>query len=190
MNRIVLVSATKMEHDGFDMMFTLPIFQIGIGKINASMNLQKIIDDYKPDTVINFGSCGNLKNHPIGKVLKVGSVHNDIDCRPYAEYGITAEDEIGSIKISETDIDLFTTDIIYNKNRTDYSDSYLSMINSCDIVDMEGYALAYVCRKNKVHFQSYKWVSDDGDVENWTKNAAIGFKNFSYIIEELYYSDF
>lgn len=52
------------------------------------------------------------------------------------------------------------------------------MIDKCDIVDMECYSLAYVCRQRDIPFYSFKWISDDGNVDTWEENAAVGFKNF------------
>ena len=76
----------------------------------------------------------------------------------------------------------FTTDQIYDNSRTDYANKYLEMIKSCDIVDMECYSLAYVCKQRGINFKSFKWISDDGDIENWERNAAIGFDNFREVL--------
>jgi nucleoside phosphorylase len=48
---------------------------------------------------------------------------------------------------------------------------------------MECYSLAYVCKHYGIDFKSYKWVSDDGDIENWERNAAVGFENFKKILK-------
>ena len=53
------------------------------------------------------------------------------------------------------------------------------MIEDCDIVDMECYALAQVCKQREIPFLSFKWVSDDGDSSKWHENATVGFKNFT-----------
>ena len=64
------------------------------------------------------------------------------------------------------------------------------MIDKCDIVDMECYSLAYVCKKYGVDFKSYKWVSDDGNIDSWEENAAIGFQNFREQFLQTYYSEY
>ena len=191
MNRpkIVLVSATPLEHGGIKELLGFPIFQVGIGKINAASNLTEILWNEEPDIVVNFGSCGNLKNFKVGEVIQVGEIYNNIDCRPFADFGVTPEDNIGSIKISNSGIKLFTTDQIYDNTRTDYAEKYLEMIKECDIVDMEGYALAYVCKQRDIPFISFKWVSDDGNVDTWHQNAAIGFENFKWKLSEYFFAD-
>ena len=58
------------------------------------------------------------------------------------------------------------------------------MIDKCDIVDMECYSLAYCCKQMGVSFSSYKWISDDGESDDWEQNAIIGYENFKKIIEK------
>ena len=182
MSKIILVSATPLEHGGLKELHGLPIFQIGIGKTNAASNLTEILWNEEPDTVINFGSCGNLKDFKVGEVIEVGTTYNNIDVRPFAEYGCTPENNQCEIKLSNSGVKCFSTDQIYDNSRTDYANKYLEMIKSCDIVDMECYPLAYVCKQRDIMFKSYKWVSDDGDIHKWEQNAAIGFENFKEMI--------
>ena len=79
MGKIILVSATPLEHGGLTEINGVPIFHIGIGKINAASNLTEIIWNEEPDIVVNFGSCGNLKNYKVGAVLEVGQIINDFN---------------------------------------------------------------------------------------------------------------
>jgi adenosylhomocysteine nucleosidase len=190
MGKIILVSATPLEHGGLTDINGVPIFQTGIGKINSAMNLTEIILNEKPDLVVNFGSCGNLQNHKVGGVIKVGTVYNNIDVRPFAEYGCTPETPNCELKLSDSGIKCFTTDQIYDNTRTDYAEKYLEMVAGCDIVEMECYSLAYVCKKYGVSFESYKWVSDDGDVDTWEENAAIGFQNFREHFGQTFFGEY
>jgi adenosylhomocysteine nucleosidase len=191
MYNIILVSATPLEHGGLKNLNGVPIFQTGIGKINSAMSMADILtSDTKVDLVVNFGSCGNLKNHKVGEVIEVGTTYNNIDVRPFAEYGCTPESSDCELKVSDSGIKCFTTDQIYDNTRSDYAEKYLEMIRTCDIVDMECYSLAYVCKKYGVKFVSYKWVSDDGDIHKWEENAAIGFQNFTEQFMQTYYSEY
>ena len=185
-DKIILVSATPLERGGVNWIGNYPIFNVGIGKINSAMNMVDLIHQHQPEVVINFGSCGNLQNHKVGEVMEVGTVYNNVDARPFAEYGCTPESPYCEIKLSESGIDCFTTDQIYDNTRTDYARKYLEMINKCDIVDMECYSLAYVCKIFNTKFKSFKWVSDDGNVDTWEDNASIGFENFKKVLIEKY----
>jgi adenosylhomocysteine nucleosidase len=168
MSNILLVSATKLEHHD-DNIGGVPIHIIGVGKVESALNTYKLIKKYKPSRVINFGSCGNLKNHKVGDVLEISEVYDDF-------YGCVVP-EHNPILLRPVGHTLFTTDTFYDLNNT-YSDYYTKMIEYCDVVDMEGYSIAKVCMEEKVSLSLYKWVSDDGNSQDWAANAAVGYNNF------------
>ena len=174
MGKVILVSATPLEHGGLKELNGIPIFQVGIGKINAASNLTEILWNEEPDVVINFGSCGNLKDFKAGEVLEVGSVVNDMDTAGLSEIPI--------IKLSDEGVRCFTTDTIYDSSHKNYTSMYNKNIKECDIVDMESYALAHVCKERKIPFHSYKWASDDGSPSDWLENCKIGFDNFKELL--------
>ena len=168
MSNIVLVSATKLEH--FDQkIFGLPINIIGIGKVESSYNISEIITKKKPTVIINFGSCGNLKNQKAGEIIEVGSVYNDFSAKGIYSYP--------KISLGKSKIKCFTTDIFYDKGE-DYHNSFHKMLGNCDIVDMELYSIAFICKKKNIELHSFKWVSDDGNIDAWKYNSAIGYENF------------
>jgi adenosylhomocysteine nucleosidase len=177
MSKIILVSATPLEHGGLKELNGIPIFHIGIGKISAASNLTEILWNEEPDVVINFGSCGNLKDHKIGEVLEVGEVINDMDTAGLSEIPV--------IKLSEEGVKCFTTDTIYDGSHERYTDSYNKSVKECGIVDMECYALAHVCKERDIPFHSYKWVSDDGTPSHWVENCKVGFDNFKSILSNI-----
>lgn len=174
MSNILLISATKLEHHDEEL-FGIPIHIIGVGKVNAAVNTLKLIQKYKPKHVVNFGSCGNLKDYKVGEVIPVGEVYDDF-------YGCVVP-EHKPIKISELPFKLFTTDTFYESNAV-YSNHYTEMIRKCDLVDMEGYSIAKVCESENVSLSLYKWVSDDGNSLNWKVNASIGYNNFKEVFYE------
>jgi len=171
MKKYVLVSASPYERYNETDINGVPILEIGIGKVNAASKMMQIIITHQPDVVVNFGSCGNLKDYKIGDVLKVGTVINDFET-----YG-NSDEERELVIDKNSDIKLFTTDHFYQKFEN-YSTWYNTQVNKCDIADMEGFALAKVCQDFGVEFHSYKWASDDGNPEHWLENAAKGYKNF------------
>lgn len=181
MNKIILVSASPKEHSGLKNINGIPIFQVGIGKINAASNLTEILWNEEPDVVVNFGSCGNLKEHKVGGVLQVGEVINDLDTLGLSENK--------PIRLSNTGIKCFTTDTIYDSTHERYTDSYNESIKDCNIVDMECYALAQVCKQRDIPFYSYKWVSDDGTPDTWEENAKIGFENFKKVFVNYFFGE-
>lgn len=180
MSNILLVSATKLEHHDEEL-FGIPINIIGVGKVEAALNTKKLIEEHKlahgckPSHIVNFGSCGNVKNHKKGEVLEIGEVYDDF-------YGCVV-DEHDPITLSDSPYKLFTTDTFFD-TRNAYHFSYEEKINKCDVVDMEGYSIAKVCRNENIFLSLYKWVSDDGSTEDWKANAAIGYNNFKVIFKQ------
>jgi adenosylhomocysteine nucleosidase len=181
MPNILLVSATKLEHHDKEL-FGIPIHIIGVGKVEAALNVKKLIEDHKlahgckPSHIINFGSCGNLQDHKVGEVLEVGTVWDNF----YT--GTTGIPTHPPIQLSDSGISLFTTDLFYNTEET-YHESSTYYLKRCNLVDMEGYSIAKVCKAEKISLSLYKWISDDGSHSDWLANAAIGYKNFKVIFK-------
>jgi len=183
MGKVILVSASPFERYNEEEINGVPIYAIGVGKVNSAQRLTKIILEEEPDMIVNFGSCGNLKDYKIGDVLKVGKVINDFET-----YGLTNEER--EIVIDEhSDIKLFTTDHFYQPFEN-YSSWFNQNINKCDLVDMEGFALAKVCKDFDIPFHSFKWVSDDGNPDHWMDNAAIGYNNFKNEFLQFFFGEY
>lgn len=183
--KVLLLSATELEHQRLSIN-GIPIFITGVGKVSAAHTTTDLIHNYKPDLVINFGSCGNLKYHKVGQLLRIGTVYNDIDAEPFAPYGDTPFSNWSSIKFDEGDCSCFSTDYFYDSSQQKYSANYMSMVKVCDVIDMELYSIAQVCQSMGVPLQSFKWVSDDGSSQDWNRNAKMGYDSFEkYIINNL-----
>jgi adenosylhomocysteine nucleosidase len=182
MKKILLLTATPFEVDAMDnKIMGINIYYTGVGKINAAILTTQLIEKHQPDVVVNFGSCGTLNtDDEIGKIYEVGDVHNDIDCTPLAEYGHTPFSGLQEIQLNHrSTIQCITTDRFYNKNRVDYSENFISILkNKIDIIDMELYSIAQVCKRKQLPLFSYKWVSDDGNPDDWLTNSKLGFQNF------------
>jgi len=181
MHNIILVSATKLEHHD-DKIGGIPIHTVGVGKVEAALNTKKLIDNHKlangggkPSRIVNFGSCGNLKDYKVGEILEINEVYDDF-------YGCVVP-EHNPILLKHLGYRLFTTDTFYDKENT-YSQHYDRMVKECDVVDMEGYAIAKVCEQEGVPLSIFKWVSDDGSSKDWEANAAVGYSNFKEMVLE------
>jgi len=179
MSKKVFIIASPLETNHATEMLGYPIIYSGIGKINATIAAVKASSLYKE--IINIGSCGSL-NIKSGELVEIGRVYQDIDLTPLTSYGKTLfEHNSKEINLASgfeySSMSCFTTDYFYDESQRDkYSQSYLDMINRCDIIDMECYAIAKVCKQFNIKFSSYKWVSDDGNATSWEKNCQIGLE--------------
>ena len=185
MNKKVFIVAVPDEVGIQGNILGHPVMFSGVGKINAAMTATMAFS-LGYNEIINIGSCGS-RFLSIGDVVKVGLVYQDIDTTPLDEYGSTPFD-VNSKQIvldSKSNISCFTTDYFYDENQTiKYSPYYLEMIKRCSIIDMECFAIAKVCKRYGVKFESYKWISDGGDYSHWKENCKIGFEKVKEILNE------
>ena len=184
---ILFISATTIECDNERWIGDHPIHTIGVGKLSSSFHTQKLIHEYRPQLVINFGSCGTTKKDlDIGLPYEVRTVYQDIDTRPLGYYGTIPYSDTSDLVVSDSPYRLFTTDTFYDNSRTDYSIPYLESVQHHHFVDMEGYSIAYTCQQLNIPLRMFKWVSDDGDATQWKENAQLGYQNFVEIIRNDY----
>jgi nucleoside phosphorylase len=57
------------------------------------------------------------------------------------------------------------------------------MVDTTSIIDMECYSLAKVANYFNINFKSYKWVSDDGDFNQWVNNCRLGLEKYLDLIK-------
>ena len=174
MNRI-FVAALKEETPNLDF-----FYYTGVGKINATYNLTKIINRYKPREIINFGTAGAIDKNLNGIIECTKFYQRDMDVTRLMnlEIGQTPFDNINEIVNSENGYscgsgDSFVTDHIPIK---------------VDIVDMEAYALAKVCKLENINFRCFKFISDNADKtasSDWIENCEKGAKLFKHKLKEI-----
>ena len=172
MNRI-FVAALKEETPGLDY-----FFYTGVGKINASYNLMKLINEFKPKEVINYGTAGSLKSQLNGLVECTKFYQRDMDVRSLMdlELGQTPFDEISHIVIDEEGASCGSGDSFVNKK----------IELDVDVVDMEAYALAKICKLEKIKFRCFKFISDNADENarnDWIENCSLGAKLFDKLVQ-------
>ena len=173
MNKL-FVAALKEETPGLDY-----FHYIGVGKINATYNLLKLINKIKPNQVINFGSAGAIKKGLSGIVECTKFYQRDMDVRGLLDLklGETPYDNVNEIINSHEGFSCGSGDS-FVKNKIEMN---------VDLVDMESYALAKVCKLENVKFRCFKYVSDNADKNapiDWIENCKKGAKLFQKKIKE------
>ncbi len=174
MNKL-FVAALKEETPGLDY-----FHYIGVGKINATYNLLKLINKFKPNQVINFGSAGAIKKGLSGIVECTKFYQRDMDVRGLLDF-----------KLGETPFDSINEIINFEEGFSCGSgDSFVNnkIEMNVDIVDMEAYALAKVCKIENVKFRCFKYISDNADENapsDWIANCKKGAKLFQNKLKEI-----
>ena len=148
-------------------------YYTGVGKINASIKLMELIHLYKPKQVINYGTAGSLKKEINGLVECTTFLQHDMDARGLLNFklGETPFDSISTITVSNEGYICGTGDR-FVKNKLELE---------CDIVDMEAYALAKVCKIYNIDFKCYKYISDyanEDSSDDWIENCNKGASYF------------
>lgn len=167
------------------------VVRCGIGKVNAAMCTQILIDDYKVDAVINTGMAGALaQGITVGDVvISKDALQHDMDCTPFG-------DPRGTIprmekSIFEADRHLMDEAVRAAEKAiegkvavgrvvsgdqfiasTDVKNTLLELFNgSC--AEMEGAAIAHVCCMNNVPYVIIRNISDSAD-----GSADVSFTEF------------
>ena len=180
--KILIVCAlpqeTQNELNEYDVLYT------GVGKINATYTLTRHLPlNFDYDLIVNYGTSAS-KTHS-GLVDCTKFIQRDMDATPMGfDMSETPFDNEPSM------IDFSHINNPIGKNLCCYTgDSFATDLTPYDdVVDMEAYALAKTCRNFGKDFVSYKYISDDGNADDWEKNCSKGAKEFKKVLE--YYDNF
>lgn len=161
------------------------LVEAGIGKVNAARVTQLMIDKFKIEKIINVGSAGSANNeleigdivigkrlvqhdfditafgHPKGFITNIGQyVESDSELISKMEQTISklSQNEF-KIKIGTiASGDIFCTEPkMKEKIRTKFN---------ADAIEMEGAAIAQVCKLNEIPFIVIRSISDNPDGKN------------------------
>jgi adenosylhomocysteine nucleosidase len=143
------------------------VYVTGLGKVNATLQATKLILEYKPKLVVNFGTAGAVSNEHCGLVECTGYVQRDMDCSPLGFEKYVTPYEEGHHVIG-------TTGIICGTGDSFVTTPELSGVG-IHIVDMEAYAIAKVCKDLGVKFRCFKYISDSAD-----ENAGDDWSTFEH----------
>ena len=167
----LFLAAIKEETIGLDY-----FYHVGVGKINATYNTLQLINIHKPKLIINYGTAGAINTELKGMVECTKFYQRDMDVRGLDfELGETPFDKIKEIITSKDGYSCGTGDSFVNKK--------IDM--EVDVVDMEAYAIAKVCKLENIEFKCFKYISDNADENadnDWNKNLAKGATAFASLI--------
>ena len=162
----LIVIACKEESEGLFETLNANLIFTGVGKINATYYLTKKLEEMRyngtlPKYVINVGSCGSKKYKKGSLIYCNKFIQRDMDATAFGyEKGITPSDTFPLILEHNKCIDNLPCGICGS------GDSFVTTDNidkRIDLVDMEGYALARVCKLENINFISIKYVTDGLD---------------------------
>lgn len=160
--------ALEMESQGaFESRGIFPLY-CGIGKVNAAYATAKAIDA-GARLILNLGTAGSHRFQTHDLVHVRAFVQRDFDLTPLGmPLGQIPMDPFpGALEI----------DVLPKKSTGVCGTGDCFEVGppkvACDLVDMEGYAIAKVCALEKVPFYSVKYITDGSDENahnDWKQN--------------------
>jgi adenosylhomocysteine nucleosidase len=168
----------------------VPVLFTGLGKINAAAALARHlaalrISGAPPGLVLNFGTAGSARFRTGELVACRRFVQRDIDLTPLGfPRGHTPFDEHGGALEFDPVFHHLSEAICGTGDNFETAASGLD----CDVVDMEAYALAKVCRHEGVAFACAKFISDGADhhaARDWRANVALAAHGFLDLLRML-----
>ncbi|TSH68312.1 5'-methylthioadenosine/S-adenosylhomocysteine nucleosidase [Acinetobacter sp. RF15A] len=186
MSEHALVMALPSESKGLFEAEGIEVHYSGIGKVNAAFKAFEVIQTTGCKTLINLGTAGSshFDAHELVEVSHF--VQRDMDVSPLGfEVGITPIDQHfpGAIKLAP-----FFTDLPQGICGTGDSFATGQPKVACQLVDMEGYALAKVCKKLDVRLISVKYITDganDTAPLDWEENLLLGAQKLLSLYQKI-----
>lgn len=170
----ILIMALPVESQGHFEKAGIEVHYCGIGKVNAAWKTTELILKNPGKKILNLGTAGSpkLKTHDL--VECTSFVQRDMDIRPLNfPLGLTPMDEIpGEIQGTRIFKGL-EHGVCGTGDRFEVGPPELA----CDLVDMEAYAMAKVCKRYSVDFVSIKYITDGSDDQahkDWQANLLKG----------------
>ncbi len=174
MKKIILVFAMQAELDAFKSQLKAPttardgyeevqysnqnirLVLTGITMLNC-YKLQGHISDFKPDLVMQIGTCAGLRKQNIGDVIHAQTFFNaDLDLT-------TFQRPLGRLYAKEK-VNMKHPILVSGSKFLDSEESAAKVVQQfeADAFDMESFGFYTICEQQKIPFTSIRGVSDNG----------------------------
>jgi adenosylhomocysteine nucleosidase len=175
MSELALIMALPNESKGLFEQAGIEVHYSGIGKVNAAFKAFEVIQETGCKTLLNLGTAGSsyFNAHELVEVTQF--VQRDMDVSPLGfPVGVTPVDNDWP---AEIELEPYFSEL--RKGICGTGDSFATGTPKvpCNLVDMEGYALAKVCKKLGVRLISVKYISDGANDTahlDWEDNLLLG----------------
>ncbi len=185
-DQLALIMALPSESKGLFEQAGITVHYSGIGKVNAAFKAFEVIQQTGCKVLLNLGTAGSsyFNAHELVEVTQF--VQRDMDVSPLGfEVGVTPMDQDYPAAI---EFERYFEQLAQGVCGTgDSFETGLPKV-SCNLVDMEGYALAKVCKKLGVRLISVKYITDGaGDTAHleWDENLLLGAQKLLELYESI-----
>ncbi len=155
----------------------------GVGKVKSAYYVSEVLNQAKPDLVINVGTAGSI-DCQVGDIL-VCRHFIDRDMQKLADMGLEYEIDSSALLAEKGYCMHWAGEGICNTG-----DTFLTELSDVkgDVVDMEAFAQAFVCRAKNVPFIVVKYVTDiigQNSVKHWEDKLADARKGLGEFFEQI-----
>lgn len=171
----LIVMALPLESQGVFERAGIPVLFCGVGKVNATYALTRRLADYAQaglalPHVFNLGTAGS-RQHPAGTLIECSAfVQRDMDVTGLGiPLGVTPFEELPA----RIEFPSLFPELLQGVCGSGDSFATAACALECDVMDMEAYALAKVCRLERAPFTAVKYVTDGADDaagQDWQSN--------------------
>ena len=161
------------------------ILYTGVGKVNSAWALTRALTLHRPRLVLDFGTVGSPKFPPHTLLECTRFIQRDMDVTPLGlPLGTTPFDDLPAVlEVPRRLCDL-------DQATCGSADHFVAGhdVGECDVVEMEAYALAKVCRLEGVEFMAVKYVTDGGDASahlDWRENLPRAAREFRRVYDRV-----
>lgn len=183
---LALIMALPNESKGLFEAEGICVHYSGIGKINAAFKAFEVIQKTACKTLLNLGTAGSsyFNAHDLIEVSQF--VQRDMDVSPLGfAIGETPVDQDYPAAI---DLDSYFEHL--PKGVCGTGDNFVigQPQVPCQLVDMEGYALAKTCKRLGVRLISVKYITDganDSAHLDWEENLLLGAKKLLALYQSM-----
>ena len=182
---ILVVFAMRAEAGGLFDAGPSPVLYTGVGKVNSAYALTRALLLRRPRLVLDFGTVGSPRLPAHSLVECTRFVQRDMDVSPLGlPPGTTPFDDLPAALDVPRRLPELPPAVCGS------ADHFVSghEVGDCDVVEMEAYALAKVCRREGVDFMAVKYVTDGGDLGahvDWAANLPHAARAFRGVYERL-----
>lgn len=158
------------------------VVRSGIGKVNAAVCTQILIDDFRVDAIINTGIAGSLKNEiNIGDlVISTDTLQHDVDATQFGYpvgqipqmpvFSFPASEELGKLAVKvckevNPEIQVFSGRVVSGDQFIADDAKKQQIVENFDgfCTEMEGSAIGQTAWLNKVPYVVVRAISDKAD---------------------------
>jgi adenosylhomocysteine nucleosidase len=182
--------ALEIESQGLLDGRNVPLLYTGIGKVNAAYRLSRALVEHRHrhgqlPRVVNFGTAGS-PTLPAGSIVSCHRfVQRDMDVSGLGfELGHTPFEDVPATLEFARLFHHLPEGICGSGDRFETG----KPVVSCDVIDMEAYALAKVCHLEGAQFGAVKFVTDGADGNagvEWQQNLPRAARAFLAELERL-----